>query len=161
VTRRCKLRFSITANYIDEVELDVIALDICGIVLGSPYLYYRRAIFHRHDNKYHLFKNGVEYIVRAHTKKMNLSLTNAGRMKRLVNVSKKIVLLMIKPKENDEEEVLKGCDAKLQSDLYEVDNENVEMFREPRGLPPKMGIQHEILLQQGGPLLEFDMFRMS
>jgi hypothetical protein len=41
VTRRCKLRFSITANFIDEVELDVITLDICGIVLGSPYL--RRA----------------------------------------------------------------------------------------------------------------------
>jgi hypothetical protein len=161
VTRRCKLRFSITANYIDEVELDVIPLDICGIVLGSPYLYDRRAIFHRHENKYHLFKNGVEYIVRAHTKKMNLSLTNVGQMKRLVNASKNLVLLMIKPKDNDEEEVLKGCDAKLQSDLYEVVNENVEMFQEPRGLPPKRGIQHEILLQQGGPLPNIDMCRMS
>jgi hypothetical protein len=128
VTRRCKLRFSITANYIDEVELDVIPLDICGIVLGSPYLYDRRAIFHHHENKYHLFKNGVEYIVRAHTKKMNLSLTNVGQMKRLVNASKNLVLLMIKPKDNDEEEVFKGCDAKLQSDLYEVVIENVEMF---------------------------------
>jgi hypothetical protein len=55
VTRRCKLRFSITANCIDEVELDVIPLDICGIVLGSPYLYDRRAIFHHHENKYHFF----------------------------------------------------------------------------------------------------------
>jgi hypothetical protein len=64
VTRRCKLRFSITAKFIDEVELDVIPLDICGIVLGSPYLYDRRAIFHRHEKKYHLFRNGVEYIVR-------------------------------------------------------------------------------------------------
>jgi hypothetical protein len=35
VTRRCKLRFAITANFIDEVELDVIHLDNCGIVLGS------------------------------------------------------------------------------------------------------------------------------
>jgi hypothetical protein len=125
VTRRCKLRFAITANYIDEVELDVIPLDICGIVFGSPYLYDRRAIFHHHENKYHLFKNGIEYIVRAHTKKMNLSLTNDGQMKRLVNVSKNLVLLMTKPKDNDEEQVLKGCDAKLQSDLYEVVNENV------------------------------------
>jgi hypothetical protein len=38
VTRRCKLRFAITAHFINEVELDVIPLDICGIVLGSPYL---------------------------------------------------------------------------------------------------------------------------
>jgi hypothetical protein len=37
VTRRCKLRFSITTKFIDEVDLDVIPLDICGIVLGSPY----------------------------------------------------------------------------------------------------------------------------
>jgi hypothetical protein len=55
VTRRCKLRFSITTNFIDEVEFDVIPLDICGIVLGSPYLYDRRDIFHRHENKYHFF----------------------------------------------------------------------------------------------------------
>jgi hypothetical protein len=127
VTRRCKLRFSITANYI-EVDLDVIPLDICGIVLGSPYLYNRRSIFNRHENKYHLFKNGVEYIVRAHTKKMILSLTNVGQMKRLVNASKNLVLLMIKHKDNDEEEVFQGCDAKLQSNLCEVVNENVEMF---------------------------------
>ena len=93
------MRFSITANFIDEVELDVIPLDICGIVLGSPYLYDRRAIFHHHENKYHLFKNGVEYIVRAHKKKLNLSLVNAGQMKRLVNKNKNYVLLMIKPKD--------------------------------------------------------------
>jgi hypothetical protein len=98
VTRRCKLRFAINENYIDEVDLDVIPLDICGIVLGSPYLYERRAIFHRLENRYHLFKNGVEYIVRAHTKKMNLSLANAGQMKRLVNASKNLVLLMLNPK---------------------------------------------------------------
>jgi hypothetical protein len=55
VTKRCKLIFSITANFIDDVELDVILMDICGIVLGRPYLYDRRGIFHHHENKYHLF----------------------------------------------------------------------------------------------------------
>jgi hypothetical protein len=161
VTRRCKLRFAITANFIDEVELDVIPLDICGIVLGSPYLYDRKAIFHRHENKYHLFKNGVEYIVRAHTKKMNLSLVNAGQMKRLVNDSKNFVLLMIKPKDDIENEVFQGCDAKLKSDLYEVVNQYDEMFKEPKGLPPKRGIQHEIQLQQDCPLPNIGMYRMS
>jgi hypothetical protein len=146
VTRRYKLRFAITANFIDEVELDVIPLDICGIVLGSPYLYDRKAIFHRHENKYHLFKNGIEYIVRAHTKNINLSLVNAGQMKRLVNASKNFVLLMIKPKDNIENKFFQGCDAKLKSDLYEVVNQYDEMFQEPKGLPPKRGIQHEIQL---------------
>jgi hypothetical protein len=161
VTRRCKLRFAITANFIDEVELDVIPLDICGIVLGSPYLYDRKSIFHRHENKDHLFKNGVEYIVRAHTKKMNLSLVNAGQMKRLVNASKNFVLLMIKPKDDIENEVFQGCDAKLKSDLYEVVNQYDEMFKEPKGLPPKRGIQHEIQLQQDCPLPNIGMYRMS
>jgi hypothetical protein len=161
VTRRCKLRFAITANFVDEVELDVIPLDICGIVLGSPYLYDRKAIFHRHENKYHLFKDGVEYIVRAHTKKMNLSLINAEQMKRLVNASKSFVLLMIKPKEDIETEAFQGCDTKLKSDLFEVVNQYDEMFKEPKGLPPIRGIQHEIQLQQDSPLPNIGMYRMS
>jgi hypothetical protein len=128
VTRRCKLRFPIIANFIDEVELDVIPLDIYGIVLGSPYLYDRKAIFHRRENKYHLFKNGIEYIVRSHTKNMNLSLVNAVQMKRLVNASNNFVFLMIKPKYDIEKEVFQGCDAKFKSDLYEVVNQYDEMF---------------------------------
>jgi hypothetical protein len=161
VTRRCKLRFSITANFVDEVELDVIPLDIYGIVLGSPYFYNRKAIFHRHENKYHLFKYGVEYIVRAHTKKMNLSLINAGQMKILVNASKNFVLLMIKPKDDVENEEFQGCDTKLKSNLFEVVNQYDEMFKEPKGLPPKRGIQHEIQLQQDCPLPNIGMYRMS
>ena len=73
-------------------------LDISGIVLGSPYLYDKRAIFYRHDNKYHLFKYGKELIVRAHRKKTNIAMVNAGQVKRLVNSSKGFVLLIVKPK---------------------------------------------------------------
>lgn len=36
VTKQCKIRFAITANFVDEVEADVVPLDICGLVLGSP-----------------------------------------------------------------------------------------------------------------------------
>jgi hypothetical protein len=41
---------------IDEVDLDVVPIDICGIVLGSPYLYDRKEVFFHHENKYHLTK---------------------------------------------------------------------------------------------------------
>jgi hypothetical protein len=139
----------------------VIPLDICGIVLGSPYLYDRKAIFYRQENKYHLFKYGVEYVVRAHTKKMNLSIINAGQMKRLVNASKNFVLLMIKPKNDVENEAFQGCDTKLKSNLFEVVNQYDDMFKEPKGLPPKRGIQHEIQLQQDCPLPNIGMYRMS
>ena len=66
VTKQCGLRFAIIANYIDEVELDVVPIDICGVVLGSPYLYDHDAVFYRREHKYHLKKDGVEFIVRAH-----------------------------------------------------------------------------------------------
>ena len=64
VSRKCILRFAITAHFIDTVELDVVPLDISGIVLGSPYLFDRKAIFHRHENKFRLFKYGKDFIVR-------------------------------------------------------------------------------------------------
>ena len=112
VTQQCNLRFAITSKFLDEVVLDVIPLDICGIVLGSPYLYDRKAIFFREENKYHLKKEGVEYIVISHKVKTNLSLVNARQMKRLINLSKSFVLLMIKEKENDKLDSFKGCDPK-------------------------------------------------
>lgn len=39
VTKQCKLRFAIGSKFVDEVQLDIVPLDICGIVLGIPYLY--------------------------------------------------------------------------------------------------------------------------
>jgi hypothetical protein len=65
VTKQYKVVFSISSNLIDEVDLDVVPLDIGGIVLGSPYLYHRKIVFFRHEKKYHLTKGGVEYIIRA------------------------------------------------------------------------------------------------
>ena len=70
--------------------------------------------------------------MRSHHKKLNLSLVNAGKMKRLVNSSKKFVLIMIKTKNDVDYEVFEGCDTKLKYDLIEVINQNDEMFQEPK-----------------------------
>ena len=119
-------------------------MDICGIVLGSPYLYDRKAIFYRAENKYQLTKNGIEYIVRAHSKKLNLSLVNVGKMKRPMNSSNNFVLLMIKPKNDVDNEYFQGCGSILKSELVDIVNQNDEMFQESKGFPPKRGIRHEI-----------------
>lgn len=128
VTLKCILKFAIAANFFDEVELDVVPLDICVICFGSPYLYDRKEIFHCHDNKYHLFKYGIEYIVREHHKKLNLSFVNDGQMKRLVNPSHNFALLMIKHKDVEESEAFQGCDIKLKHDLVVVVNTCDKMF---------------------------------
>lgn len=65
-------------------------------------------------------------------------------MKRLVNSRKKFVLLMIKPKNDVDNEDFQGCDSRLKSKLVDVVNQYDEMFQEPKGLSPKRGIQHEI-----------------
>jgi hypothetical protein len=45
VTKQCRIRFAIASKLIDEVDLDVVPLDICGIVLGIPYIYDRKEVF--------------------------------------------------------------------------------------------------------------------
>jgi len=78
VKKQCKLRFIIGSKFVDEVELDIIPLEICGIVLGCPYMYDRNPIFYQTENKYQLTKDGIEYIVKAHKLKDNFSLINSG-----------------------------------------------------------------------------------
>jgi hypothetical protein len=120
VTRQCKLKFSFGSTFVDEVELDIIPLDICGIVLGSPYLYDTKAIFYRDENKYLLVKDGIEYFVRAHKLKNNYTLINSGQMKRMINSCKQFLLMVVKEKKPDKTNVFEGCNAKQQADLEKV-----------------------------------------
>ena len=68
---------------------------------------------------------------------------------------------MVKPKDEVNHDSFENCDPKLKSDLYDVFDAYHEMFQEPTGFPPKREIQHEIQLQQGCPLPNIGMYRMS
>ena len=96
--------------------------------MGSPYIYDRKAVFHHHENNYHLFKHGIEYIFRAHSKKMSLSLMNVGQMKRIVNSSHNFALLMFKHKYFEENKSFQGYESSLKSDFIEVSNPCDNMF---------------------------------
>jgi hypothetical protein len=39
ITKQCIIKFEKTSKYVDEVTCDVVLLETCGMVLGSPYLY--------------------------------------------------------------------------------------------------------------------------
>eukprot|EP00253_Pinus_taeda_P008789 PITA_08789 len=127
VTRQCELRFAIGSTFVDEVELDIFPLDMCGIVLGSLYLYDRKSIFYRAENKYQLTKDGIEYI----------------------------------EKNPDKINVFERCDAKQKVDLVKVFSEYDILFQEPKGLPPKREIVHDIHLQQDSPLPNIGMYMLS
>ena len=66
--------------------------------------------------------------MRAHSKKLNLSLVNAGQMKRLANSFKNFVLLMVKPKNDVDNEAFKGYDSKLKYELVDVVNQYDVIF---------------------------------
>jgi hypothetical protein len=95
---------------IDELDLDILSFDICGIVLGSPYLYDRKVILFFHENKYHLTKGVVEYIVRSHSTRVNTTLISAGKMKRLINTNKRYVLMVVMEKDFGTSDTFQGCD---------------------------------------------------
>jgi hypothetical protein len=67
---------------VDEVTCDVVPLSECGMVLGSPYLYDRKAIFYRENNQYHLIKVGQEYVVHVHHLKANKSLQTMEQLRK-------------------------------------------------------------------------------
>jgi hypothetical protein len=45
ITKQCTIKFAISSKYADEVTCDVVSLKECGMILGSPYLFDRKAIF--------------------------------------------------------------------------------------------------------------------
>jgi hypothetical protein len=75
--KRSGKEFAISANYIDEVEVDVVPLDVCSIVFGGSYMYMRDAIFMRRANQYRLNKDGKFFIINAHKCKSKISLVSA------------------------------------------------------------------------------------
>jgi len=67
---------------------------------------------------------------------------------------------MIKQKNDTKQESFAGCDMKMKVQVVNVVNQYGDMFQEPKGLPSKRGIQHEIHLQQDSPLPNIGMYRM-
>jgi hypothetical protein len=96
VTKQCKIKFVVSVDFIDEVELVVVPLDICGVVFEIHYMYMRDAIFMRRDNQYRLIKYGKSYIINTHKDKSNISLVSANHFKTLISSSKKYLLLFLR-----------------------------------------------------------------
>jgi hypothetical protein len=143
-----------------EVDLDVVPLDICGMVLGIPYLYDRNAMLLRNKKKYHLTKNGVQYIVRFHSMKVNTMLVSAGHVKRLINTNKKYVVMVVREKYDKTSDAFQECDPSHKDEMLDVISNYDEIVQKPGGLPPKREIQHEIHLQQDVPIPNVGMYRM-
>jgi hypothetical protein len=63
------------------------------MVLGSPYLYDRKAIFYRTKNQYQLTKAGQDYVVHVHHVKANKTLQTMEQLKKAVKASNKPIIV--------------------------------------------------------------------
>lgn len=96
VTKQCKIIFDIDKKIIDEVIVDVIPLDLYGVVFGSPYMYVRDVIFIRKANQYLLVKDGNSYIISSYLGDSNISLVRTNESQKFINASGKFALLMLR-----------------------------------------------------------------
>jgi hypothetical protein len=87
ITKQCTLKFAISSKFVDDITCDVVPLNECGMVLGSPYLYDRKEIFYKEHNKYHLIKEGNEYVVHAHHLKENQYLQTMEQLRKETHAS--------------------------------------------------------------------------
>lgn len=122
----------------------MVPVDICGVVLGSPYLYDRDVVFYRREHKYHLKKEGVEFFVRAHKFKSNLDLIVTNQVKQFTSSSKYVVMFI---KEQHKINCSR-CEIQFIDQLVKV----VNSF--PRNLIHKHDKQHEIHLMSYEHLLK-------
>jgi hypothetical protein len=93
ITKQCKIKFSISSKYVDEVTCDVVSLRECGMVLGSPYLYDRKAIFYKTKNQYKLTKEGQDDVVHADHVKENTTLQTMEQLKKAAQASNKPIIV--------------------------------------------------------------------
>ena len=110
------------------MDLDVVSLDICGILLGIHCLYDRKIVFFRHEKKYHLTKGGVEYIVRVRSMRVNTTLVSAEQMKRLINTNKRYVLMIVREKDVRTSDAFQGCDPYHKKELIDIVSNHDDIF---------------------------------
>lgn len=60
--------------------------------------------------------------------------------------------MIFKEQPKDNYDSFQGCDPQLKDKLVEIVDYYKELIKEPRSLPPKREIQHEVQLQSDDPL---------
>ncbi|XP_026452221.1 uncharacterized protein LOC113352638 [Papaver somniferum] len=143
---------------------DVVPLDVCQVVLGSPYLWDRDATLHRRKQNYTFTKDGESLVIRPiYSPLEGASLITATQSKRLVNASIKFILLVIRSLEEKPSRVffLPSLYTQQEDDLERLKLKYKELFLDVTGLPPKRGVEHAIMLSGERYLLNVGFYRTS
>ena len=85
--------------FTDEIVLNVVRIDIWNSI-GYPISIWKKFISYHEENKYHIFKDKVEYIVRAHSMKNKFSLVSVEKLSDLWMLVIILFLWLLNPKRN-------------------------------------------------------------
>ena len=83
----------------------MVPLDVCEVVMGSPYMWDRDVIFLRRANQWKLVKEGKTYLINAYKGKEKISLLSANQAKHLINSSQRLMMLVKRPREKKKQGV--------------------------------------------------------
>ena len=79
--KQCKIKFSISVEYIYEVEVDVIPMDVCGLVFGHPYMNMMVVIFMGTSKQYLFIKDKKSFMINVHKGKSMISMVSTNQEK--------------------------------------------------------------------------------
>ena len=82
--KQLKIKFSISVEYVYEVEVDVIPMDICGVVFVFPYMYTMVVILMGISNQYLFIKDKKSFMINVHKVKSIISMASTNKGKILI-----------------------------------------------------------------------------
>jgi hypothetical protein len=149
VTKKCLVEFKI-GGYNDKILCDVIPMDVCHLLWGSPWQYDRNVIHDGRMNTYTLEKNGrTHMLLPIKDKEVKPEVSNT-----ILIMSGKELLTEFKKKEDPQFIVVRkpkiGLTNTRVDDLSEEVQELQEEFADivvdklPRSLPPIRSVSHHI-----------------
>ncbi|GKB33513.1 reverse mRNAase [Tanacetum coccineum] len=162
VNQQCKFCFAITNQYVDEVTCEVVPLDICHVIFGSPYLWERNAVYFRRAQKYQFEKDGQKYLVKRSTGSGNVELITTCQARRLVNASQVLLLILLCPIEysNKVSSLTLSCDYTC-TQFENIIAEYHALFDDVGEMPPNQIIERDIQLVEDSTLPSIGMYRNS
>ncbi|GJQ90219.1 reverse mRNAase [Tanacetum coccineum] len=162
VNQQCKFRFAITNQYVDEVTCEVVLLDICHVIFGSPYLWERNAVYFRRAQKYQFEKDGQKYLVKRSTGSGNVELITTCQARRLVNASQVLLLILLRPIEysNKVSSLTLSC-GYISTQFENIIAEYHALFDDVGEMPPNRIIEHDIQLVADSTLPNIGMYQNS
>ncbi|GKB04960.1 reverse mRNAase [Tanacetum coccineum] len=132
------------------------------VILGSPYLWERNAVYLRRAQKYQFEKDRQKFLINRNKGTKNIELITACQSRRMVNATQRVVLIfvrLVEPSSKVSTATL-SCFCAIDK-LEQVIANYRSLFEDKIGLPPNRVIEHEIQLVADATLPNISMYRNS